>query len=604
LVFVGQASSRGERHRLAQQLRADGRTWAEIAEILRGQLSVSARAAMRLAHGWTQQRAADEWELRWPDKPKEKKWFSYQERWPNGGRAPSLADLNKLAQLYQCAVTDLLTDLDYGDLDPLANRQASASSAKRASASQSVLAASGRKFFGQGPVTIAIPLRKVAGRSLPVISSEDALAARRLARFLDRLGIKSDELRIPPHGVWEPPLGDLVVICGPLSSPVTAEALRSDPFLAFEPDDQGRWHVHTRGPQPVLFRSPMTADGSSPSDVAYIGRILFGDRTALLVAGIHALGSVGAVDYLTKHLAELHERVGEDRFSMAVASEHDNEAVISTTELCQPRMHPLVTTAERPAASQPSQDRIFTIPNAVIVLDGASHPDPTPRDGGWMAEQIGHQVHARLSNDPQVELTVAVADAIATAARTHVLAPGTSPSTTISIARWDHDTVDVLVLCDSPVVVIDKAGNVHEVTDDRLRDVTGQVDRPAGYLTDPDGWRAIVAHQQQHRNTPDGYWVAEANPDAAYHAVTRSWPLDEVTAVMVMTDGVSKAVDTYGIWPTWLDAYELARHNPATFIDTIHDAEHGDPDGTRWPRSKRHDDKALAVITLTAAPAP
>ena len=258
-MSVGQASSRGERHRLARQLRAEGKTWAQIADTLRRELSVSARAAVRLAHGWTQQQAANEWGLRWPDRPKDKKWFSYQERWPNGGRPPSLGDLDKLAQLYQCAVTDLLTDLDYGDLDPLADRQAPVSSTDGASASPSVLAASGRAFFGQGPVTIAIPLRKVAGRALPVISSEDALAARRFARFLESLGIKSDELRIPPHGVWEPPLGDLVVICGPLSSPVTAEALRSDPFLAFEAGEpeRGRWHIRTRSPRPVFFHSPM-----------------------------------------------------------------------------------------------------------------------------------------------------------------------------------------------------------------------------------------------------------------------------------------------------------------------------------------------------------
>lgn len=118
MEFVGQASSRGERHRLAQHLRAQGKTWAEIAEVLRGRLSVSARAAMRLAHGWTQQQAADQWGLRWPDRPKDKKWFSYQECWPNGGRPPSLGDLDKLALLYQCSVTDLLADLDYGDLDP------------------------------------------------------------------------------------------------------------------------------------------------------------------------------------------------------------------------------------------------------------------------------------------------------------------------------------------------------------------------------------------------------------------------------------------------------------------------------------------------------
>lgn len=73
---------------------------------------------------------------------------------------------------------------------------------------------------------------------------------------------------------------------------------------------------------------------------------------------------------------------------------------------------------------------------------------------------------------------------------------------------------------------------------------------------------------------------------------------------MVMTDGVSKGIDTYGLWPTWPAVYQLARHNPARAIDSIHEAEHSDPDGTRWPRSKQHDDKTLAVVTFTARPIP
>jgi transcriptional regulator with XRE-family HTH domain len=180
LVLVGQASSRGERHRLARQLRAEGKTWAEIAEILRGRLSVSARAGMRLAHGWTQQRAADEWGLRWPDKPKDKKWFSYQERWPNGGRAPSLGDLNKLAQLYQCTVTDLLTDLDYSDLDP------AASVLRQRQDHEGV----DRRDFLQGAVAIAASAiaagsgtgRALATSDLPALVALD-LAVRRVTRL-------------------------------------------------------------------------------------------------------------------------------------------------------------------------------------------------------------------------------------------------------------------------------------------------------------------------------------------------------------------------------------------------------------------------------------
>jgi hypothetical protein len=96
---------------LAGQLRAHGRTWAEIAAEFRAAYRVNARVALRLVHGWSQPQAAAWWTARWPDDPKTFKNFSYWELWPGGtGHAPSLDTLDRLAQLYECSVTDLLAD--------------------------------------------------------------------------------------------------------------------------------------------------------------------------------------------------------------------------------------------------------------------------------------------------------------------------------------------------------------------------------------------------------------------------------------------------------------------------------------------------------------
>jgi hypothetical protein len=100
-----------EDQELARSLRTQRLTWVEVADVLRARRRCTPRAALRLAHGWSQGEAARQWNQRWPDDAKTFKNFSYWEQWPSPtGHAPSFEVLGKLAELYQCAVTDLLTD--------------------------------------------------------------------------------------------------------------------------------------------------------------------------------------------------------------------------------------------------------------------------------------------------------------------------------------------------------------------------------------------------------------------------------------------------------------------------------------------------------------
>ncbi|MFL6111824.1 MAG: hypothetical protein ACJ786_10785 [Catenulispora sp.] len=102
--------------RLADQMRATDHSWAEIGREFQRRFHVNARVALRQARGWTQPEAAVRWNRRWPEDPKTFKNFSYWEAWPSAtGYAPSLEVLDRLAQLYECSVADLLSDLhDYG----------------------------------------------------------------------------------------------------------------------------------------------------------------------------------------------------------------------------------------------------------------------------------------------------------------------------------------------------------------------------------------------------------------------------------------------------------------------------------------------------------
>ncbi|MGI9002773.1 MAG: helix-turn-helix domain-containing protein, partial [Pseudonocardia sp.] len=75
--------------------------------------------AFRLAHGWSQSQVAEQWNDHWPDEPKTFKSFSCWENWLSPtGHEPSLRTLDRLAQLYECSVGDLLSDrADYRHLD-------------------------------------------------------------------------------------------------------------------------------------------------------------------------------------------------------------------------------------------------------------------------------------------------------------------------------------------------------------------------------------------------------------------------------------------------------------------------------------------------------
>ncbi|MGH3937394.1 MAG: hypothetical protein ACRDTG_01965 [Pseudonocardiaceae bacterium] len=108
----GARSQKQERKQLVRALRESGSSWVEVAEALRQSYRLNARVAFRYTHGWTQSRAADEWNKHWPDELKTFKNFSNWESWPGStGHAPTFGNLSKLAELYECAASDLLVDL-------------------------------------------------------------------------------------------------------------------------------------------------------------------------------------------------------------------------------------------------------------------------------------------------------------------------------------------------------------------------------------------------------------------------------------------------------------------------------------------------------------
>jgi hypothetical protein len=102
----------------------------------------------------------------------------------------------------------------------------------------------------------------------------------------------------------------------------------------------------------------------------------------------------------------------------------------------------------------------------------------------------------------------------------------------------------------------------------------------------------LVTALRRHRNQAKGYWVASSTSDAANQALTGGIPRLEVRRAALLSDGATRLADLFGVmaWPRVFDL--LDREGPSSLIMQTREAESSDPNGRRWPRSKRHDDAA------------
>ncbi|MFD5030016.1 hypothetical protein ACFWM0_06260 [Streptomyces sp. NPDC058405] len=97
-------------------------------------------------------------------------------------------------------------------------------------------------------------------------------------------------------------------------------------------------------------------------------------------------------------------------------------------------------------------------PQAVIVLDGVSTLAASTPLGGWYADCLGMELAAGLTRAPDGDLREILEGAIGAVTARHGLVPGESPAATVAIARLHNDQVEALVLADTPVIALLRAG--------------------------------------------------------------------------------------------------------------------------------------------------
>lgn len=194
-----------------------------------------------------------------------------------------------------------------------------------------------RAFLGTGKITVAIGGKQESQKANPsaVISAEALAAYHAFSDLASAYNLDTEYELVPPPGMVRLNRTNLVVMTSPRLLPLVGQVLEADKNLAFESGAQG-WFLRDRTTE-TIYRSP--SDSGEPCDYAYIGRLPRPDGQGyfLYMAGIHAMGTKGAVHYLTENIEELYAQAKKKRFSTLIACHYDADTrEITSTENVTP----------------------------------------------------------------------------------------------------------------------------------------------------------------------------------------------------------------------------------------------------------------------------
>lgn len=267
-----------------------------------------------------------------------------------------------------------------------------------------------------------------------------------------------------------------------------------------------------------------------------------------------------------------------------------------------------VSLATEAAPGRDNEDFVAATSDAIVLLDGTG---PPPEGSGcshgvpWYVRSLGAVLVSELSQ-PSWPLDRILSRAIKHVTSLHdftcdLTRPG-APGAAVVMMRRTRDAVEFLVLADA-VAVVDVGAPEPLVVCDRRTDAVAEVYGSAAgpplaeaSVGEPGRSGTALRTRPPHdrREAAPGDRVASTDPLAAEQALTGSVPADQVRAVALLSDGVARLVDPFGL-ASWRQLLALlGRHGAWEAIRQVRAAEQADPAGERWPRGAVHDDASVA----------
>lgn len=164
------------------------------------------------------------------------------------------------------------------------------------------------------------------------------------------------------------------------------------------------------------------------------------------------------------------------------------------------------------------------------------------------------------------------------------------PSATIAMADWSDNTVEVISLGDSGVVV-SKMGGTSYISQGDPKQYAKLQDENASEEEQVE----MMKEARKRQQIPGGYWVLGFNPIAVDFAVEERYYKPNVDNILISTDGFTPIVDKYGIYDDWEQVInQVQKTSLQTLVNELREYE--EDNNNENGNSKKHDDVALVHI--------
>ena len=270
------------------------------------------------------------------------------------------------------------------------------------------------------------------------------------------------------------------------------------------------------------------------------------------------------------------------------------------------------------SAERANEDAYGSTGTIAFVLDGVTGLADTPvlpgkSDAAWVsaaARELFEEHGAGRAGDLRGLVRIVAEGIVRRFERERLREPGERyelPWTTLSIIGIAGDTLHIAYLGDSRVLVETADGVVHNLGmyksrtpfEQKLALKVAAAQREKGGDIGATARATVMPELRRGRNlvnTPNGFWLLGADPEAAAHVGLTSLTLSGPATVLLATDGFYALTEDYGVLDDrGLITTALAKGFAGIGAE-LRRIENDDPHGQRYPRMKKSDDATALLV--------